>query len=221
VFTENAHYTGPVSQPVPTRQAQKERTREAILDAALALSQDHGFAQLSLRQVTRAAGVVPTAFYRHFDSMDEVGLALVEQSFTTLRGMIRDAQQDPTIVDNLIDASADVLVAAVKQNRQHFAFVSRERLGGSAAVRAAIQHELELFISELAVFLARVPQLARWSTDDVKMISGVFVRNMVYRAEQVVETPVGRHDLEEEVKRKARREMRMIVLGFKAWRSDA
>ena len=52
------------------------------------------------------------------------------------------------------------------------------------------------------------------------MISGMFVRNMVYRAEQVVETPVGRHDLEEEIKRKARREMRMIVLGFKAWRSD-
>ena len=114
----------------------------------------------------------------------------------------------------------DVLVAAVKQNRGHFAFVSRERLGGSAAVRAAIQHELELFISELAVFLARIPQLASWSTDDVKMISGVFVRNMVYRAEQVVETPVGRHDLEDEIKRKARREMRMIVLGFKAWQSD-
>lgn len=219
MFTENRHYTEVVSDPVPTRQAQKERTREAILAAALSLSHDHGFAQLSLRQVTRAAGVVPTAFYRHFNSMDEVGLALVEQSFATLRRMIRDAQQDPDIVDNLIDASADVLLAAVKQNREHFAFVARERLGGSAAVRAAIQHELELFISELAVFLARVPQLTTWSTDDVKMISGVFVRNMVYRAEQVVETPEGRHDLEEEIKRKARREMRMIVLGFEDWKS--
>ncbi len=208
-----------MSEPVHSRQAQKERTREAILAAALRLSHDHGFAQLSLRQVTRLAGVVPTAFYRHFQSMDEVGLALVEQSFTTLREMIRGAQRDPDIVDNLIDASADVLVAAVKQNREHFAFVARERLGGSAAVRAVIQHELELFISELAVFLARVPQLQAWSAEDVKMISGVFVRNMVYRAEQVVETPVGRADLEEEIKRKARREMRMIVLGFKAWRS--
>ena len=208
-----------MSEPVHSRQAQKERTREAILAAALRLSHDHGFAQLSLRQVTRLAGVVPTAFYRHFQSMDEVGLALVEQSFTTLREMIRGAQRDPDIVDNLIDASADVLVAAVKQNREHFAFVARERLGGSAAVRAVIQHELELFISELAVFLARVPQLQAWSAEDVKMISGVFVRNMVYRAEQVVETPVGRVDLEEEIKRKARREMRMIVLGFKAWRS--
>ncbi|MGH3474436.1 MAG: TetR family transcriptional regulator [Aeromicrobium sp.] len=209
-----------MSETVPSRQAQKERTREAILAAALGLSQDFGFAQLSLRQVTRAAGVVPTAFYRHFDSMDEVGLALVEQSFATLRDMIRGAQRDPDIVDNIIDASADVLVAAVKHNRAHFAFVARERLGGSAAVRAAIQHELELFISELAVFLARIPQLAEWSSDDVTMVSGLFVRNMVYRAEQVVETPDGRPDLEEEIKRKARREMRMVVLGFEAWKSD-
>ena len=219
MFTENHHYTGPVSEPAPSRQAQKERTREAILAAALDLSHDHGFAQLSLRQVTRAAGVVPTAFYRHFDSMDEVGLALVEQSFTTLRDMIRGAQRDPDIVDNLIDASADVLVAAVKHNRAHFAFVARERLGGSAAVRAAIQHELELFISELAVFLARVPQLATWSSPDVTMVAGLFVRNMVYRAEQVVDTPQGRPDLEEEIKRKARREMRMVVLGFRDWKS--
>ncbi len=45
-----------------SRQAQKERTREAILAAALELSQTQGFAQTSLRQVARQAGVVPTAF---------------------------------------------------------------------------------------------------------------------------------------------------------------
>ncbi len=73
-----------MSEPGPSRQAQKERTREAILAAALELSQTVGFAQLSLRQVSRQAGVVPTAFYRHFESMDELGLALVEQSFATL-----------------------------------------------------------------------------------------------------------------------------------------
>ena len=125
MFTECRVYTGRVSEPVPLRQAQKERTREAILAAALQLSHDVGLAQLSLRQVTRAAGVVPTAFYRHFDSMEEVGLALVEQSFMTLLRMIRDAQRDPEVFDNIIDAAADVLVEAVKQSKAHFAFVAR------------------------------------------------------------------------------------------------
>ena len=203
-----------------TRQAQKERTRQAILDAALELSGESGFAQVSLRQVTREAGIVPTAFYRHFTSMDDVGLALVEQSFQTLRTMIRDAQRDPDTFADIIDASAEILVRVVKQNKAHFGFVARERSSGSPLVRAAIQRELELFISELAIVLAQLPHLDGWSGEDVKMASGLFVRNMVYRAEQVVQTPDGRVDLEEEIKRKARREMRLIVLGFKDWRSE-
>lgn len=208
-----------MSEPAVSRQAQKERTREAILAAALELSQTQGFAQLSLRQVSRQAGVVPTAFYRHFESMDELGLALVEQSFTTLRQMIRDAQRDPHVFDNIIDSSAEVLVDAVKHNKAHFAFVSRERVGGSPAVRQAIRHELDLFVSELAVVLARLPNIETWSTDDVQMVSRLFVRNMVSNAEEVVEMPANRPDLEKRIKEGARRQMRLIVVGFRDWRS--
>lgn len=209
---------GPGGQ-AQNRQEQKERTREAILAAALELSQTQGFAQISLRQVARQAGIVPTAFYRHFDSMDMLGLALVEQSFATLRGMIRDAQRDPHVFENIIDASAEVLVEAVKNNKAHFGFVSRERLGGPLAVRQAIGHELDLFVSELAIVLARLPNIERWSTEDVQMVSRLFVRNMVSNAEEVVEMPDGRPDLEDRIKEGARRQMRLIVLGFKEWRS--
>lgn len=202
-----------------TRQEQKERTREAIMRAALHLSQTAGFAQISLRQAAREAGVVPTAFYRHFASMDELGLALVEESFSTLRRMIREAQRDPQVFDNIIDSAAEVLVETVKSSKEHFAFVSRERVGGSAAVRQAIRHELDLFVSELAVVLARLPNIENWSSDDVQMVSRLFVRNMVSNAEEVVEMPDGRPDLEERIKEGARRQMRLIVLGFEKWSS--
>lgn len=205
--------------PVETRQAQKERTRESILAAALELSQTQGFAQISLRQVARQAGIVPTAFYRHFESMDQLGLALVEQSFSTLRRMIRDAQRDPEVFDNIIDAAADVLVEAVKESKAHFGFVARERVGGPEVVRTAIRHELDLFVSELAVVLARLPNIENWASEDVTMVSRLFVRNMVSNAEEVVEMPDGRPDLEEQIKEGARRQMRLIVIGFKDWHS--
>jgi AcrR family transcriptional regulator len=162
---------------------------------------------------------VPTAFYRHFESMEQLGLALVEQSFSTLRRMIRDAQRDPEVFDNIIDAAADVLVEAVKQSKAHFAFVARERVGGSEVVRQAIKHELDLFVSELAVVLARLPHIENWSSDDVQMVSRLFVRNMVSNAEEVVEMPDGRTDLEEQIKEGARRQMRLIVIGFRDWQS--
>src|SRR5215207_7187098 len=209
----------PESAPTESRQAQKERTRQAILASALELSQTQGFAQLSLRQVSRHAGIVPTAFYRHFESMEQLGLALVEQSFSTLRRMIRDAQRDPEVFTNIIDAAADVLVEAVKHSKAHFGFVARERVGGSEVVRTAIRHELDLFVSELAVVLARLPNIENWSTEDVQMVSRLFVRNMVSNAEEVVEMPDGRPDLEEQIKEGARRQMRLIVIGFRDWKS--
>jgi AcrR family transcriptional regulator len=202
-----------------SRQEQKGRTRQAILAAALELSGHQGFAQISLRQVARHAGIVPTAFYRHFDSMDELGLALVEQSFSTLRRMIREAQRDPEVFVHIIDAAADVLVEAVKRSKAHFAFVARERVGGSAAVRRAIRHELDLFVSELAVVLARLPHIDTWSTEDVQMVSRLFVRNMVSNAEEVVEMPDDRPDLEQRIRDGARRQMRLIVVGFRDWHS--
>lgn len=204
---------------VSARQAQKERTRSALLDAALELSQEQGFAQTSLRQVAKRAGVVPAAFYRHFESMDALGLALVERCFTTLRVMIRDAQRDPEVFSHIIDAAAEILVAAVKQNKADFTFVSRERVGGSEVVRRAIRHELDLFETELAVVLARLPNIETWSTDDVRMVSRLFVRNMVANAEEVIEMPENRPDLEEQIREGARRQMRLIVLGFEDWRS--
>lgn len=202
-----------------SRQAQKERTREAIMSAALRLSVAQGFGQLSLRQVAREAGVVPTAFYRHFGSMEELGLSLVTQSFTTLRTMIRDAQRDPEVFTNIIDASADILVRVVKENKEHFGFIARERFGGRGLVQQAIVHELDLFVSELAIVLARLPNIETWSSDDVQMVSRLFVRNMVSNAEEVLEMPEGRLDLEESIKDGARRQMRLIVLGFRDWRS--
>jgi AcrR family transcriptional regulator len=76
-----------------TQAERREHTRRALLDAALNLMDGgEGFESLSLRSVTRAAGVVPAAFYRHFQSMDELGLALVDESFRTLRAMLRDAR---------------------------------------------------------------------------------------------------------------------------------
>lgn len=211
----------PVPQQVVSRQEQKERTRGAILAAALELSRDQGFAQISLRQVSRRAGIVPTAFYRHFDSVEELGLALVDESFSTLRRMIRDAQRDPRVFDNIINASAEILVEAVEQNKAHFGFVSRERVGGSPAVRQAIHRELDLFVTELAVVLARLPPIETWTIDDVRMASRLFVRNMVSNVEQIVDMPDGRHDLEEQIKNGMRREMRLIVIGFRDWRSSA
>ena len=64
--------------------AQKEKTSNALIQAALQLCAEDGYASLSLRSVARKAGIAPTSFYRHFRDMDELGVAIVDQAKTVL-----------------------------------------------------------------------------------------------------------------------------------------
>ncbi|MCK8282620.1 TetR family transcriptional regulator, partial [Erwinia amylovora] len=43
------------------------------------LSAERSFASLSLREVSREAGIAPNSFYRHFRDVDELGLTMVDE----------------------------------------------------------------------------------------------------------------------------------------------
>lgn len=79
-----------MSHTLGARQAQKQKTRQAFLDAALALLEEQSLSSLGLREVTRAVGVAPTAFYRHFRSIPDLGVALVDEALGSLHPMVRE-----------------------------------------------------------------------------------------------------------------------------------
>jgi AcrR family transcriptional regulator len=191
------------------------------MDAALGLLESDSFSGISLREVTREAGVSPAAFYRHFSSMDELGLALVEESFRPLREMIRTVRSDPSRIEQVVRGSVEVLVSYVHANRSQFRFIGRERFGGVPAIRQAITGELRLFSSELATDFARFPVLSEWSTEDLQMIAGLFVDTMVSTAEAIIEVPPSTPELEREVIRTAEQRLRLLALGAAEWRSES
>jgi AcrR family transcriptional regulator len=191
------------------------------MGAALGLLEADSFSGISLREVTRAAGVSPAAFYRHFASMDELGLALVEESFRPLREMIRTVRSDPSRIERVVRGSVEVLVSYVHAHRLQFRFIGRERFGGVPAIRQAITGELRMFASELATDFARFPVLSEWSTEDLQMIAGLFVDTMVSTAEAIIEVPPATPELERDVIRTAEQRLRLIVLGAAEWRSGS
>jgi len=215
-------HTDSVNTPTPlTRREQKERTRIALLDAALRLLEGKSFGSLGLREVAREAGVVPTAFYRHFDSMEELGLALIDDSFRTLRRMIRDARSQDLAFEHVIRDSVEILVQHVHAHKLHFRFVARERSSGVPVLRQAIRAEIRLFSSELATDLARFPFLDRWSTEDLGVLATLLVNTMVSTAEELIDAPSGRSEVQREIVRRAEKQLLLIVLGVPAWRSGA
>ena len=207
-----------MASPTESRVERKERTRRAILDAALDLCEQQPLASLSLRQVAKEVGVVPTAFYRHFDSIEQLGLALVEESFTSLRAMLRDVRrrQDPGYRD-IIDGSVDILVEHVHAQRRHFGFIARERFAGPPAVRREIAHSIERFEHELATDLAHLPGTETWTDADLRIVSNLIVNSLVATIEAIVALPEQAD--ERRVVHTARTQLRMLLIGAINWKS--
>jgi AcrR family transcriptional regulator len=206
-----------------SRSERKQRTRRAILDAALRLCEDSSLVALSLRQVAKEVGIVPTAFYRHFDSIESLGLALVDESFVSLRAMLRDIRRsDPSTgvppLANIVDRSVDTLYEHVRQQRSHFLFIARERAAGPPAVREAIRREIELCERELATDLARLPGTESWSAEDLRVLSNLIVTAMVATAEQIM-LAAGRPGTEKQLVETARTQLRMVLVGALNWHS--
>lgn len=139
-----------------TRAEQKEKTRRAIIDAAFSqLSAEKGFANLSLREVAREAGIAPTSFYRHFADMDELGMTLVDEAGLMLRQLMRQARQRIEKNGSVIRTSIETFMEFVTGNSNVFRLLLRERSGTSAAFRSAVAREIEHFSAELAEYLRK------------------------------------------------------------------
>lgn len=208
--------TRPTKPTSESRNERKERTRRKILDTALEMLTDTGFGELSLRGLTKEVGIVPTGFYRHFGTLDELGLALVEESFGSLRQLVREVRQDDPPPESLIDRSVDVLVRQLERHPAHYRFIGRERYGGVAVVRDAIRRELDGVERELVTDLARMPVLTRWGARDLHLLAGLFVDVMVAAAGELVDPdqdPGARDRLAHQLRDRAR----MIVVGAAGW----
>jgi AcrR family transcriptional regulator len=201
-----------------SREERKEATRRAIVDASLHLLAERSFSALSLREVTREAGIVPAAFYRHFESMDALGLVLIDESFRTLRDMLRGGRAGKLDPNRVIESSVDILIEGVQARREHWLFIGRERSSGVTVLRYAIRSEIRLITSELAIDLARFPGLNTWSGEDLNILASVFVNSMISIAEALEDTtdPVA----VAEIRRIAIKQLRMITIGVSEWRSS-
>jgi AcrR family transcriptional regulator len=200
-----------------SREERKEATRRAIIAGALRLLEERSFSALSLREVTREAGIVPAAFYRHFESMDALGLVLIDESFRALRDMLRGARAGKLDPNRVIESSVDILIAGVNERREHWRFIGRERNSGVTVLRYAIRTEIRLITSELAIDLARFPGLNTWSSEDLNILSTLFVNAMISIAESVDDA----HDAAalEDIRGTAVKQLRLIVVGISGWNS--
>ncbi|MFH9607420.1 TetR family transcriptional regulator [Streptomyces sp. NPDC017448] len=203
-----------MSHTAGARHTQKLRTRRALLDAALVLLEHQSLSSLGLREVTRAAGVAPTAFYRHFEHVAALGVALVEETLGSLHGLIAAVLAETGDSEERLDRSVAVIARHVGAQPAHFRFIAREQHGGVGPVREAIADRLRRFTEEVACTLGQEPDAEGWSEEDLLMLGRFYVDHMVMTASALLAAgPEG----EEEAVRQARRRLRLVSIGRAHW----
>ncbi|MEU5310147.1 TetR family transcriptional regulator [Streptomyces sp. NPDC021562] len=207
-----------MSHTLGIRQAQKQKTRQALLDAALGLLEEQSLSSLGLREVTRAVGVAPTAFYRHFRSTADLGVALVDEALGSLHPMVRTTVATPG--DERITRAVRLIADHVAAHPAHVRFIARERHGGVQPVRAAIRDQLARFAEEVKTELAKDPGAEGWQDDDLLMLAHLYVDQMLITASlflETLESPEPSEAERQRVTRIATRQMRLISLGRQHW----
>ncbi|GGK64739.1 putative transcriptional regulator, TetR family protein [Nocardia camponoti] len=197
-----------------SRNERKAQTRAALLDGTLTLASERGFAALSLREIARSAGIVPTAFYRHFASIEDLGATLVDEGVTALRLALRGVRRKP---DATVDDTVRFVFDQVRGKRAIFGFLIRERNGGSAALRTAIASEMQLIVREIVADLSRIPALDSWSPQQLEVAADLLVSTVT----EGIGTFVDASPREESaVIARTVMQMRLIALGIGVWSPD-
>ena len=207
-----------MSHTLGLRQAQKQKTRQALLDAALGLLEEQSLSSLGLREVTRAVGVAPTAFYRHFRSTADLGVALVEEALGSLHPMIRTIVSSVGDSDRRIERAVELIAGHVETHPAHVRFIARERHGGVQSVREAIQDQLARFAGEVKDALAKDPLSEGWNDEDLLMLAHLYVDQMLMTASLFLDALEAPEEERRKVAQVATRQMRLISIGREHWR---
>ena len=168
------------SKPPAAATERGRRTRAALMNAALDLMQTgRGYGSISIREVTKQAGIVPTAFYRHFKDMDELGLAMVDDCGRNLRQQLSEIRLTGTSAKDIIRHSVTVFQKYVEAYPKYFLVLSGERYGGSPVIRQAIRAEIDQFIDDMAKDVHHRELLPQLSLSTLRNVCELCVSTMI------------------------------------------
>jgi len=195
--------------PLPRKPA---ITREDLIIAALKLIGPHrSLSTVSLREVTREAGISPNSFYRQFRDMDELAIALIDLAGRSLRTIIGQARERATSTDrSVIRVSVETFMEQLRADDKLLHVLLREGAVGSDAFKQAVERELSYFEDELRVDLIRLAAAEHARLHEPALVSKAITRLVFAMGAVAMDQPPERDpELIEEISQM----LRMIITG--------
>ncbi|EDY87578.1 transcriptional regulator, TetR family [gamma proteobacterium HTCC5015] len=158
------------------REEQKRQTRRRIMSAALELLGDNrSVGTLGQREVAKAAGIASSSFYRHFDSMESLLVALVEEGTHKLQLLMNRGRKQGMDQNHTVVTSVDTFFEFVRHNPNYSRLMLRENTWGSQAYRLLIKAAIQRFVDDIAAEIARVDAQREERSVDAPIVAEAMV----------------------------------------------
>jgi AcrR family transcriptional regulator len=177
--------------PVGRRERKKAATRQAIADAALQLFLEHGYDQVSIRDIADRADVSTTTVFKHFSGKEALVFDQDEDRESALIAAVRQRADGQSILDalrehildtwlpiashpqaaefaNLVDSTPALRAYAERMWTRH-----TDSLSTAIADEVGVDHE-DLACATLARFVLEIPALARNREDRHAAVETIF-----------------------------------------------
>jgi AcrR family transcriptional regulator len=83
------------------RERKKQRTREAIVEAAMDLFEERGFEGTTVADIAARADIAPRTYFAYFPTKEDVLFADFEETLASLQARLREREPGETAIDAL------------------------------------------------------------------------------------------------------------------------
>ncbi|CAM4385476.1 HTH-type transcriptional repressor FabR [Acinetobacter dispersus] len=181
----------PMKSPVRSVGRKATITKEELFQATLSLiGPQKSIASLSLREIAREAGIAPNSFYRHFKDIDELAIALIDQSGLVLRRIIREARLQASKQQSIIRSSVEVFIQQLNTDEGNLSLLLREGYTGSTSYKAAVDRQLNFFQQELQEDLIRLEQMNNSKISHADLVAKAITQLVFNMGAKVLDLPI-------------------------------
>jgi len=172
-------------------------SKDQLIAAALRLVGPHrSISSLSLREITREAGIAPNSFYRHFASTEELAICVIELAGSTLRKVVGQARyRAQELNKGIVRMSVETFIEQLYADGHYLPILLREGVIGSDRFKNAVRQQLTFFEQELTEDLIAIADRAKLAPASPALIARAITRLVFAMGADALELPKDEHPL--------------------------
>ena len=192
--------TTKAKKPVRSTMAERESLdaggRERLIAAALRLAAEkRSLLALGVRELGRMAGLNPNTFYRHFKSLDELSIAIIDEFAQDLAPALRAIRMGGQKAETVSKRTVEYVFDYARQHPEAFIVGVRELHGSSSVLQQAIRARIRLVAAEMAEDILAINAIPGITLDMLEELAEPVVEQVFHRTLDYLEEPKRRAEL--------------------------